>query len=116
MAFFEYNRIFDKSKIKNMQYMFSYSSNITLDLSIFNTQYMEDMSYLFYHSNFEKLLNFTSLNTSSVKGFGMIRMFDSSRTSSVDLTFFNTSLITSMYLMFSNSSFNSLDLSFLIQV
>ena len=40
-------KIFDKSEIKNMGFMFFRATNISIDLSIFNTKYVEYMGYLF---------------------------------------------------------------------
>ena len=102
-------RNFDKSKIKLMNHMFSHISNLTIDMSIFNSKYVEEMNYMFYGSNIDTLKNFSSLDTSSV--LTMENMFDSTYSTKLDLYFLSKNKAKSMAYMFHNSSFPSLNLS-----
>jgi len=102
-------KIFDKSKIKDMSFMFFKASNISIDLSIFNTKYVENMRSLFSQFKTDKIMNISSFDTSSVTN--MEYMFHYSNIKSLDLSSFNTSLVTNMRNMFYFSRESSLDLS-----
>ena len=44
-------KIFDKSNIKNMSFMFYEANNIEMNLSFFNSKNVEDMGNMFYKSH-----------------------------------------------------------------
>ena len=102
-------RNFNKSQIKSTNHMFSHISNLTIDMSIFNCKYVENMDYMFYESNINTLQNFSSFDTSSV--LSMDHMFDSAYSSITDLSFLKENKAQSMIYMFHNSDFLSLNLS-----
>ena len=54
-------RIFNKMYIRNMNGMFKLAKNITMDLSFFNTEVVEDMGEMFFRYSNNKLINFSSL-------------------------------------------------------
>ena len=102
-------RNFDKSKIKSMKNMFIQISNLTIDMSIFNSKYVENMDHMFYKSNIDTLQNISSLDTSSV--LTMESMFYSTYSTKTDLSFLKENKAESMKYMFYNSYFSSLNLS-----
>jgi len=54
-------RIFNKKYTRSMNGMFKLAKNITMDLSFFNTEVVEDMGEMFFRYSNNKLINFSSL-------------------------------------------------------
>ena len=112
-------KIFDKSNIKNMSFMFHESNNIEIDLSLFNSKNVEDMTSMFAYSSGLKInpnvmdseiLNLFFLNTSSV--INMSSMFRKANFTNIYLSTFNTKSVRDMSYMFSFcKNLFSLDLS-----
>ena len=73
-------------------------SIISIDLSNFNTEKVEDMSGMFNGCSQLKYINFKNVNTSGVKN--MEYMFYNTPLTSLDLSNFNTSLVNKMNYMF----------------
>ncbi|MBO5394325.1 MAG: BspA family leucine-rich repeat surface protein [Clostridia bacterium] len=104
--------LFDTSSVTDMSYMFNFCNSLTsLDLSTFETSSVTDMSYMFNFCNSLTSLDLSTFETSSVTN--MSRMFAScSSLTSIGLSSFDTSSVTDMSYMFGGcSSLTSLDLS-----
>ena len=102
-------RIFDKSFIRNMNSMFKQAPNITMDFSFFNTINVEDMGEMFFRYYNNKLINLSSIDTSSVKN--MSYMFQYSIINTFDFSQFNTKKVTDMKYMFHYAAFEPFDIS-----
>ena len=102
-------RIFDKSFIRNMNSMFKIAQNITMDFSFFNTLNVEDMGEMFFRYYNNKLINLSSIDTSSVKN--MSYMFQYSIINTFDFSQFNTKKATDMKYMFHYAAFEPFDIS-----
>ena len=68
-------RIFDKSNINKVNYMFHHTSNFTIDVSFFNTKNVLDMENMFAFARNSKFINIASLDTNSVTSMENIRRF-----------------------------------------
>lgn len=94
----------DTSKTTDMNFMFGVSAgeekNIkTIDLSEFNTESVENMSFMFYNMTNITSLNLTSFNTKNVTN--MRNMFyQATNIASLDISTFNTQKVTEMSNMF----------------
>ncbi len=93
------------------QLFYNLSKLTTLDMSVFNTSNVTNMSAMFSNCSALTSLNVSGFNTSNVTG--MRSMFNGcSALTSLDVSGFNTSNVTYMYSMFYNcSALTSLDLS-----
>ena len=93
------------------QLFYNLSKLTTLDMSVFNTSNVTNMSAMFSNCSALTSLNVSGFNTSNVTG--MRSMFNGcSALTSLDVRGFNTSNVTYMYSMFYNcSALTSLDLS-----
>ena len=105
---------FDTSSVTNMAAMFRGCEKLTsLDLSSFNTSSVTNMSGMF--ATCYALTGITGVenfDTSNVTGLGMNKMFWlCNRITSLNLSSFNTSKVTSMEDMFDCGMLTSLDLS-----
>ena len=102
-----------------MSFMFHDSNNIEIDLSLFNSKNVEDMTSMFAYSSGLKInpnvmdseiLFLPFLNTSSV--INMSSMFQKTKFTNIYLSTFNTKSVRDMSYMFSEcSNLTSLDLS-----
>ena len=92
---------FDTSKVTDMTLMFFESAATTLDLSSFDVRNVTDMSYMFYYSQATKIIFGDNFNTSKVTN--MTSMFSNSKATVLDLSNFDTRNVTDMNTMFSNS-------------
>ena len=120
ISLIEFNHSIDTSKVTNMHEMFAqgasiavygtfnlgYNGNITrkdiksLDLSGWNTSFVENMSYMFQGTAIESI-NLDGWDTSNVTD--MMYMFWGSTTTNLDLASFDTSKVTNMNNMFAYS-------------
>ena len=93
------------------QLFYNLSKLTTLDMSVFNTSNVTNMSAMFSNCSALTSLNVSGFNTSNVTG--MRSMFNGcSALTSLDVSGFNTSNVTYMYSMFYNcSALTSLDVS-----
>ncbi len=100
----------DTSNVIKMYSMFSDMSNISeIDLSKFNTQNVEDMSWLFSNSSYTRL-DLTGLDTRNVETMGY--MFErTSNLQELNLQTLNTSNVDDMEGMFNTTGLTTLDLS-----
>jgi len=102
--------MFDTSKVTDMSYMFYNRWDINeLDMSSFDTSKVTDMSYMFSECWGLTNLNVSMFNTSQVTN--MESMFYGLNCKSLDLSSFDTSNVTDMGSMFARSSIQILDLS-----
>ena len=103
--------IFDTSKVTNMSYMFHDCSDLTsLDVSTMNTSNVTNMHHMFYGTTSLKNLDLSSFNTSKVTD--MSYMFYGSKLNSLNLKSFDTSSVTDMGSMFYGTTLlKNLDLS-----
>ena len=104
--------VFNTSKVTDMSYMFKGCSSLTnLDLSNFDTTNVTDMSDMFYGCSSLTNLDLSGFNTSKVTSMSYMFKGCSSLTN-LDLSVFNTSKVTDMSYMFKGcSSLTNLDLS-----
>ena len=93
---------FDTSNVTNMSYMFSGSQATTLNLSSFDTSKVTDMKYMFGGSKATEIKGLNKFNTSKVTD--MRGMFTYSKVMMLDLSSFDTSNVTYMSWMISNSN------------
>lgn len=100
---------FNTSNVTNMGNMFSSTVIETLDLSNFDTSKVTDMQYMFSQTKI-KSLDLSSFNTSNVTHMGGM-FYNSSSITSLNISSFDTSKVTIMYLMFSRTTFDTIDIS-----
>ena len=91
---------FNTSNVTDMSFMFSGNETTILDVSNLDTSNVTDMSYMFAWSAATEIVGLNKFNTSKVTDMGW--MFDGSKATTLDLSSFDTSNVTKMYLMFSN--------------
>ena len=90
---------FDTSNVTTMQSMFEVVSFVDLDLSMFNTSNVKNMSWMFNDSSSIESINCSGWNTSNVESMqGMFALC--SNISELNLSSFNTSNVTNMDEMF----------------
>ena len=106
---FVYGKIY--APADSSQLFYNLSKLTTLDMSVFNTSNVTNMSAMFSNCSALTSLNVSGFNTSNVTG--MRSMFNGcSALTSLDVSGFNTSNVTYMYSMFYNcSALTSLDVS-----
>ena len=100
-----------KEPLKSTAYLFSFCySIISIDLSHFDSNYINDTSHMFYFSESLKFINFSNFNTHNV--VNMDEMFGLCKSlTSLDLSFFDTSKVQTTLSMFNSCiSLKSLDL------
>ena len=100
--------LWNTSTVTNMSHMFEYSAATSLDLSSFDTSNVTDMNSMF-NCSAATSLDLSSFDTSNVTY--MNSMFNRSAATSLDLSSFDTSNVTDMNSMFGGSAATSLDLS-----
>ena len=107
------------SKVKSMQRMFCNCVSLeTVDLSLFNTSEVTDLSWLFgISSSLQQYGNLTSIDLSNFdtsKVTNMKNMFQNqSHLTQLDLLNFDTSNVTNMtYMFYNNRNLEDLDISF----
>lgn len=92
----------DTKNIKDMSYMFAFSTSNSLDLTKINTNQATNMSYMFYECNYLETLNIANINTQNV--VDMSHMFegcnDLKELKLENLEHFDTSKVTTMESMF----------------
>ena len=94
------------SNVTTMSNMFGRCETPTLDLSSFNTSKVTDMSYMFGES---KATNIKGLNKfDTFKVTNMWGMFKNSQVDTIDVSGFDTSNVTTMYEMFSGTKATNL--------
>ena len=93
--------MFNTGKVTNMSEMFEQSGLVSLDLRNFDTSNVTTMYCMFYICRSLQSVDLSSFNTSKVTNFG--RMFNTcTELQSLDVTNFNTSSATDINTMFSN--------------
>ena len=103
---------FDTSNVTNISSMFSGCNSVTnLDLSNFNTSKATEMSYMFWECSSLSNLNISNFDTSKVTTFQGTFGRLTGLTSNLNLSTLNTSSATNMLNMFANYPLTSLDLS-----
>ena len=99
---------FDTSNVKIMQRMFSNCKAASLNLSGFNTSNVTEMQAMFYGVPATSL-DLSMFDTSNVTN--MERMFSGAQATTINVSNFNTGKVTNMFAMFENSKASTLDLS-----
>ena len=98
---------FNTTNVTAMNGMFYGCSNLTtLDVSNFNTTKVTNMSYMFGSCNTDIITSINALDTSNV--INMSSMFNGCKGTTLDLTNFNTSKVTDMSYMFTNSTYKNI--------
>ena len=103
--------LFNTQNVTNMSYMFYNCYNLqSLDLSSFNTQNVTNMSYMFCICKLLTNLNISNFNTQNVTNMSYM-FFECNNLQSIDLSLFNTKNVINMSCMFYNCySLKNLDL------
>lgn len=107
----KFSKKFDTSNVINMSNMFAWCNFTDIDLSMFNTSKVKDMSYMFYHCVDLQKLNLKSFDTSNVTT--MEGMFQScTALTNMNISSFDTSNVKNFNHMFSDCTLlQKLDLS-----
>jgi len=102
---------FDTSQVRDMRYMFNGLAELaSLDVSSFDTTQVQNMASMFTGTQSLTNINLSSFDTGLVKN--MDNMFEGIGVSSLDVSTFDTSQVTSMTAMYRNAaSIADLDLS-----
>ena len=96
--------LWDTSQVTDMSYMFYEASTTTLDLTGLDTQNVTNMKYMFAYADIDNL-KISTFNTANVKF--MDHMFYLNESSSLDLSNFNTQSVTDMSYMFYKTKYLS---------
>ena len=94
--------VFNKP-LTNCSYMFYEIYYKNIDLSNFNTNYVTDMSYMFYGCSVAESINLTNFNTQNVHDMSYM-FYNCSGVYKLDLSSFNAQNVINMTRMFSNCS------------
>ena len=101
--------VIDGKNVVNASGLFKGSKASSIDLSSFNTSYINNMSYMFQNTSATSITGLEYLDTSNTTN--MSYMFNNSNAVSLELSGFNTNKVTNMSSMFNNSQATTIDVS-----